>query len=370
MGSDSEASFLRVQVWGMFLQSLTFGVYLVTCGYCYRIFFTTTSRHRGISQINWPMLLIFAIFLAKTTSSVAIHLFLNLQSVTAANHAEAAQQFKDGSRPINISKYITILVQTVIASAFFIYRCWLVHYRCWLTVALPLVLWLGAVALMGTVIHVDTIDPSLTINGIFEMSKPRVFGSCFWAVIIAVNIITTGQIGYRVCRVDHLKSRSNVQQIDSDDSTSPTKTSSLCIVTGNPHNKMKHAIHVAIESGMIYTTMTLLVFVLFVANSIAVYTAIDVLVQMIGISFNLIIIHNRPRPETSSQTDLNSVPLQFTSSNLSVPGSAIEFAYPKHFMPRRKNRPTTEPAKEDISQCSLSPSTAGIPQNHSQQSIQ
>ncbi|KAF7357028.1 hypothetical protein MVEN_01039400 [Mycena venus] len=367
-GTD-EDSFLRAQVWGLFLQSLTFGVYLVTCGFCYPVFFQTTSRARGFSEINWPMLTIFFIFLAKTTSSVAVHVHLNLQSIVIQDHSAAISQFKDGSS-INESKYITVLVQTVMASAFFIYRCWLVRSRSWLTVALPVVLWFGAVALMGIVIHIYT---TRDIMGIFGMSPSKVFGACFWAVIIAVNIITTGQIGYRVCRTDHVMNRFNMQT-DSDDSMSPTikQKPSVSIFTGNPRNTIKHAICVAIQSGLINTTMTVVVFFLFVTNSVAVYTAIDVLVQMIGISFNLIIIQNRPRPQTSSQLDLNnSVPLQFTSSNMSVPGSAIEFAYPKYFTPRRKTRPTSGLAKEEvISQSSLSPDTAGIPQNHSQQSIQ
>ncbi|KAF8217038.1 hypothetical protein K438DRAFT_1798198 [Mycena galopus ATCC 62051] len=248
-----------------------------------------------------------------------------------SDRGAAADKFLDASRPVNISKYVTVLVQAVMASAFFIYRCWLVHHQSWLVIAFPFVLWLGAVALMGIVIHVDT---AFNITGLFAISQSKVFGSCFWAAIIAINIITTGQITWRIFRVDHRRSCSNAQ-LQSRDSMAPT----LKAPTGN---SMKLATHIAIESGMIYTIMTLVVFFLFVANSVAVYTAINILVPMIGIAFNLVIIHNRPRPQTSCLTELNSVPLQFTSSNLSVPASAIEFAYPKNFMPRRKKN-TTEP---------------------------
>ncbi|KAJ6481236.1 hypothetical protein C8R47DRAFT_1135101 [Mycena vitilis] len=362
MDSD-EASFLRVQVWGLFLESLTFGVYLVTCASCYRVFFTTTSRQRGLSKINWPMLAIFFVFLAKTTSSLAIHLYLNLQMVTVASQAEAAGKFMDG-RPINMAKYITVPLQSVIASGFFIYRCWLVHHRAWLITALPLVLWLGSVATMGIFIHFDGV---LKIGGLFAASQTRVFGSCFWGVTFACNLLTSGLIVYRICRVDHLKSQSNYQT-DSDQSTPPAANkSSVCIISGKPHHTIQRATHIAIESGLIYTTLTAITFGLFVANSNAVYVAIYALVQVIGISFNVVIIHNRPRPETSSLAQLNSVPLQFTSSNMSVPASAIEFAYPKQFTPRRKNWPASEAVQEDSN--SLTQST-GISQNHSQQSIQ
>ncbi|KAF7370222.1 hypothetical protein MSAN_00653000 [Mycena sanguinolenta] len=357
MDSDPEPSFLRVQVWGLFLESIGFGVYLVTCGFCYRALFPTASRHRGLSEMNWSTIVIFLIFLAKTTSSLGIHLFLNLESATTANRVVAANQFRDGSRPINMSKYNTSILQTVIASAFFIYRCWLVYHRSWLTIALPLLLWLGAVALMGFDIHL--YDTALSTIGLFSSSRAQAFGSAFWAVITAINVIITAQIAYRICQVDHYKSRSDVQLHSSD--SLPTKTKAVVTCSSS-----KFAIHTVIESGMMYTAMTVLVFVLFVTKSVAVYAAIDGLVQIIGISFNLVIIYNQPRPQRSSLDELNSVPLQFTSTNSSVPGSAIEFAYPKHFNPRRKNKTTpTEPVKEDGD---LSPDT-GIPKNHSQQSI-
>ncbi|KAJ7175889.1 hypothetical protein C8R46DRAFT_1249874 [Mycena filopes] len=328
---NSDASFLRVQVWGMFLQSLAFGLYVVTCYPCLKIFLTTPPR-QGRPDSQWPMLVIFLVFLAKTASSLVIHLYLNLQMVAAeVTHMQAVLRFKDGSRPINIAKsaqYTTILVQAVICSGFLIYRCWLVHNRAWPSVALPLVLWLGALALMGIVIHVDTAHK---ISGIFDISQSKVFGSCFWGVLVMVNLITTGLIAYRIWRIAKLRGRSNFQT-DTDASTSrTTKTPS----------------HITIESGLIYTATTLVTFFLFVTKTNAVYVSIDVLVQIIGISFNLIVIHNRPRPEPSFLADLNAVPLQFVSSNMSIPGSAIEFAYPKHFMPRRK-RPASVPVPEDF----------------------
>ncbi|KAJ7784543.1 hypothetical protein B0H16DRAFT_1492921, partial [Mycena metata] len=208
---NSDASFLRVQVWGMFLQSLAFGVYL-------------------------------------TTSSLGIHLYLNLQMVaTAVTHMQAVSQFSDGSRPINIAKYTTILVQTVICSGVLIYRCWLVHNRTWPSVAISLVLWLGAVALMGIVIHIDTVHK---ISGIFDISQSKVFGSCFWGVLIVANLVTTSLIAYRVWRIAKLRCRSNFATDTA--STSPAiKTSS----------------HIIIESGLIYTIMTLVTFLLFVAQS-------------------------------------------------------------------------------------------------------
>ncbi|KAJ7763658.1 hypothetical protein DFH07DRAFT_812685 [Mycena maculata] len=343
------ASFLRVQVWGMFLGATLFGCYLVSCGPCFRVFFTTRSRQLGFSELNWPMLIIFLIFFAKTTSSLGLHLYLSLQMITASNPAQAATDLMNGSNPINISKYTTVLIQAVIASGALIYRCWIVYSRSWPVVLIPLVLWLGGVAVMGIVIHVAA---AFKINGFFTNSQSRNFGASFWAIIVVVNIITSALIARRVWRIDRLRTSPSFQP--DMDSMSPgsmpsNKQSSVGIITGHHHDKIKEATRIIIDSGLMYTVVSLLTFLLFVANSNAVYAAMDVLVQVIGISFNLIVIRDRPQTEPSL-SDLNSVPLQFVSSNMSVTGSAIEFAYPKKFMPRRKNpgrSPTATATQED-----------------------
>jgi len=353
--------FLRVQVWALFLQAATYGVYSITCVYCFRAFFATRSGKRRWSGLNWPMFIIFFLFLMKASSSAAIHIYLNLELATLDSREDAAMEFMDRSDPINISRATTILVQTAISSGVWIYRAWLVYGRSWLAVALPLVLWLGAVAVMVIAIY---IDGAVKANGLFAISEARTFSSSFWAIIITVNIITSALIVRRIWRVDHFSF-----QTDTDESATPTaKKPSVGALTGQSHETMKQATRIIIESGLIYTTMTLITFFLFVANTAVVYAAMDVLVQAIGISFNLMIIRTLPTETSeSSLSNLNGVPLQFVPSNISAPGSAIEFALPKHFIPRRKDRSVLAPAPAPGDGVGLAVSEAT--HNHSQQTI-
>jgi len=355
----SETSYLRAQVWGAFLQAVAFGIYAITCGSCFGAFFTTRSRQRGLSELNWPMLVVFLIFLAKTTSSIIIRLYLNLEMVGTETQESAAMVFRNGT--IQTAKSPTIMVQTMVSSGVLIYRCWLVYGRTWFVVVPPLILWLGGAAVMGIVIHIDTTDK------VDVMAQSRDFGSAFWAIVIAVNILVSSLIARRVRRIDHVQSRPRFQT-DTDQSTIPTaRKPSVCVFAGRSHDKMEQATRIIIESGLIYTTMTLITFSLWVANSVALDPAMDLLVQIIGISFNLIVIRNSPPINTSesSLSNLNGMPLQFVSSNMSMSGSAIEFAFPKSFMPRRKIRPSSAPAQDDIGTLSI----PELPHNHSQQSI-
>jgi len=306
--------------------------------------------------LNWPILVIFLIFLAKTTSSVVLHLDLVLRATPAGNQDTAVEDFLKSTQALRFSQYITIAIETVICSGFFIYRCWLAYGRTWRVVVAPAVLWLAAVTAMGLLSH----------EGILGSRRSYIFGSCFWAFIIAVNIIITVLIARRVWRIDHLTDHSHNTQTERDDATSPTATKPTVPISSQPHDTSNQATRIIIESGMIYTTMTIAIFCLFVTAHVHVYAMIDILVQTIGIAFNLVIIRNRPRTDLLSyEARMNSVPLQFVSSHsLSVPGSTIEFAFPKHFNPRRKNRPVNA-SVGDIS----SPSIVEVPQTQSQQSV-
>ncbi|KAJ7742831.1 hypothetical protein B0H16DRAFT_1463913 [Mycena metata] len=360
MASHSEASFLRVEVWGMFLEGLAFGLYLVTCGPCFRLLFTTPSSQKSHSKNSWPLALMFLTFLAEATSSLAIHLYLNLQMVSARTQTEAVTEFRN-SRPINMFKvvltrcfdvdadadanalpqYTTILVQSIIFSGFLIYRCWRVYNRVWIYVILPSVLWLAAVVLMAVVVHFNTTHK---IDGIFDTRQSRTLGSCFWAVEIAVNIITTGLLSYRLWRRGKLQwgLQSNADE---------------CIMSRLTPGKLASRIHCPnpVYQTEAYQAITRRIridspFQLFVAHNNAVYASIDVLVHIVGIAFNLIIIHNHSHTvETASRAQLDNAPLRIISSNRtqSAPPSAIEFAYPKQFVPRRKNQLARPPAQED-----------------------
>ncbi|KAJ6592322.1 hypothetical protein DFH09DRAFT_1137088 [Mycena vulgaris] len=363
---DKASFFLWVQVWGMFLQAAAFGIYTITCLSCFRAFFTARSHQRGLSKVNWPMLIVFIVFMAQAAASVSLHLYLNLEMSTADPDERASAEFLDGSSSINIGKSSALLVQTMISSAVLIYRCWVIHRRALLVVALPLVLWVGGVAVMGMVIRMET---SVNFAGFLSISQARDFRASFWVILIVVNIITSGLIARRVWRAERYNSRPSFQT-DTDQSTTPTtKNPSVCVLTGRSHERMKHATRTIIESGLIYTTMTIITFILFVANTLVVYAAYDMLVIVIGISFNLIVARNLPQSDADeSLSHLNNLPLQFVSSNMSVPGSAIEFAYPKHYMPRRsKTRPPSPPAQEGTG-AALRVAEA-TPTNHSRQSV-
>ncbi|KAJ7066186.1 hypothetical protein C8F01DRAFT_695780 [Mycena amicta] len=344
---SSGTSYLRIQTWGMFLETLLFGFYLVTFCACFRVFFLARSQRRpgALCEMNWPMLILFVLFLAKTTSSVVLHLHLNLCIASAVDPMDAVRQLRSSANPLNISKYTTSLIEVVLGSGFLVYRCWLVYKRNYPVILLPVLLCIGGTVVMCLVVRIDSIHK---VDGILAQS--RTLGAVFWGIFLAVNLITTALIAYRTQHrfVPH----DDLPVENASASTSPTKRPLPRLL--HAPNRVKQAKDMVVESGLIYTTSLLLTFALFVANTEAVYAAIDVLVQAIGITFNLIVGHSREENhDIDAEHELHSldqragVSLRLVSTeSASRQSSGIEFAFPTYFDPRRNGQPAQQQSNQ------------------------
>jgi len=238
---------------------------------------------------------------------VVLQFTRNLHTFEIADGAaDAANDFEAISDPVNIVKSATVLLQTTIADVMLVYRCWVVYGRSWLAISLPLLLVLGNMAVTGVVLFLEV---TLNQNALLNISKLKPFGAAFWALTIVINVITTGLIVARIWKINNghkdFRNQSEAQ------SRGP-----------RPVNKLQHVMRTVIESGLLYTGTSLITFITYVTNNIAVYVTTDVEVQVIGIAFNLIIIraaqasggeHYNASTEVGSRSR-SQYPLQFVGT--------------------------------------------------------
>ncbi|KAF7312849.1 hypothetical protein MKEN_00969000 [Mycena kentingensis (nom. inval.)] len=253
-------SFLQVQVWGFFLETIAFGAYLVTCCSCVAVFCRSAAQ-RPFFRTHWPLVLVFLLLLAKATSSTILHFVQYLRMVLASTE-QAAELSSTGSSSINRSKYTTILIEAVIGTGFLLYRAYSL-YRALLLLIFPALLWVGGIVVMGIIINIDHIHQ---VSSVF--AEQQVYEACFWGIMFTTNLIVSGLLARAVW--------------SSSNGASKAQTS--------PHSTSRRLRKVFVDSGALYTLSSLITFALFLANSIVVYVAIDILVQAIAISFNLIVI--------------------------------------------------------------------------------
>ncbi|KAJ7903797.1 hypothetical protein B0H14DRAFT_3421976 [Mycena olivaceomarginata] len=270
----------EAQIVALFMESVFWGIYLVTFFLSLRsLLFTNNFERRRFSTINWPMVVVVFAMCSFATLDVAVGLLHNIQAFVLYKGAGgAAEEFSNISDWVNITKTVDVLAQTTLGDGMLIFRCWKVYSKSWRVVAFSLLLYLGGTACAVMILRVVA---TLHSNTLITSSSLNPLILSFWVLTIVQNIITTGLLVFRIWRVDRNTAR------------------------------LRNTMRIIIESGLMYTTIALLTFITQITNSNSTYGVSDVEVQVVGITFNLIII--RAQSSTTEEPPTNvgsgSVPL-------------------------------------------------------------
>ncbi|KAJ7719956.1 hypothetical protein B0H16DRAFT_1218975, partial [Mycena metata] len=287
----------EAQIVGLFLESVFWGIYLVTFFLCLRsLLFKANFELKWFSDLNWPMLLVTLIMCVFSTLDVAIGLMHNIQAfILYKGPGGASQELSRISDWVNIIKTVDVLLQTTLGDGMLIFRCWMVYSKSWPVVVFSMLLWLGGSVCTVMIIRIEaTLRSDTLITS--DSLKPLILS--FWILTIVQNILTTGLLVFRIWRVDQQNARFAYHT----NSSSANKRQS----------KLRQVMRVIIESGLMYTTIALITFITYIANSNSTYGVSDVEVQMVGITFNLIIIRADRRAVEGQTTKVASttLPLQ------------------------------------------------------------
>ncbi|KAF9461131.1 hypothetical protein BDZ94DRAFT_1299406 [Collybia nuda] len=286
------------QIVGLWMETLFMGFYLVSCGFALRAFlWHTDGRLKRRFEINWILFITAIALCVVAVFDVALGLLHNIQAFifyTGPGGSDA--EFTNISDWVNVMKSVTVLIQTILGDGMLIYRCWIVYSRSWRILVAPTIFFLGDIGCAMVVIYREsTLRAKVLVNSSYI--KPIFTG--FYAASISLNILTTTLIVIRIWRVEREKSHYVYQ-------TNSTRRSPRCERT-----RLGQFMRVVIESGLIITLSSLISVITYVTGSNSVYATSDVLVQNIGIAFNLIIIRARSQP-----TDEYTL---YTDNVLSVP---------------------------------------------------
>ncbi|KAJ6595600.1 hypothetical protein DFH09DRAFT_973684, partial [Mycena vulgaris] len=282
----------EAQIVGLFLESVFWGIYLITFVLCLRsLLFTANFELKRFRDLNWPMLVVSLSMCACATLDVAVGLMHNIEAfILYKGSGGATQEFSNISDWVNVIKTVDVIFQTTLGDGMLIYRCWIVYSKSWRVVALPILLFLG-----GGVCNVMTLilEANLHSNALVTSKALKPVITAFWILTIVLNILTTGLLVFRIWRVDRQNAQFGYHTASSGDAQP---------------SRLRQAMRIIIESGLMYTTLAFVTFVTYITDSNSVYGTSDVEVQIVGIAFNLIII--RADRATEEQTKKNTLPLQ------------------------------------------------------------
>ncbi|KAF9492859.1 hypothetical protein BDN71DRAFT_1396016 [Pleurotus eryngii] len=298
------------QIVALFLESVLYGVYLVTFVACLRVLliapsstassFSLRDYFKPLRHINKPMLFAALLMLIFATLDVAFGLHNNILAFVktppvligddGTEEGGPEVVFDDIGRWTNVMKMVNYVAQTFVGDSILLYRCFVVYDRNWWVVAFPILLWLGT-----TACGVMTSYSEAAVGvGTLDQSVIKPFITSMLVLTLATNMLTTGLIVLRIWKVDTRVSQ--FRPSASSHASPPPAPSPLARV-----------MRVLIESGLIYTTTILILFGTYLAGSNAILALSNAVVQIIGITFNLIIINtDRARKQGASSGGVES----------------------------------------------------------------
>jgi len=281
--ADTKFPLTKAQLTGDFCETLTYGMYIVTCGFVARTLLLTgpEERWRRPSEIRWFMVGFAVSLFAISTFDVIIGLEHNILAfVEYKGPGGAGEELTDISEWINIARSVAQVIQMIIGDFVLIYRCYIVYARRWPVIVPSGILYLGGIAMALRLIHVEaSLDhKAITLNS----NEIHPWWDAFFAITMVQNTLTTSLLVWRIWRVERQNEKFRA-----------TRHGSASVANTQP--RLRKVIRVIAESGSAYTLMVFMTFVVSVCGSNALYPLSDATLQATGIAFNVIIVRSSAR---------------------------------------------------------------------------
>ncbi|KAI5884878.1 uncharacterized protein SCHCODRAFT_02645664 [Schizophyllum commune H4-8] len=242
-------------------QSIVYGISLP-------LFATTIWALKGsqhASRIWYPAA--FALF-ALSTAHVVVD-SRNTYIGLIGNAGEAKVYFSDITR--EKAKNTINLLETALADAILIYRCW-VLYRNWWIIAFPCVCWVGTVISGSFSLWATIRLASVSVEDVVAQQYSIAWITAFYSTTLATTFISTGLLARKLWIV-HSYNFSNSS------SSTDGRTSVWPILL------------VVVECGALYAIANIAMITVFtVATVPATYILVDFIGQLIPLTFYLIIV--------------------------------------------------------------------------------
>ncbi|KAF9465690.1 hypothetical protein BDZ94DRAFT_296829 [Collybia nuda] len=247
----------------LFLGSVAYGINLLSLAACLEAMYM--GRSLGIvRRIHYVMLSIALIMFCIATFDIGVMLDNNLE-IFVEHNPDAIPSPVALSNWWSMAVFCSFIAQAFLGDAVLIYRAYIIWDRRWWLIVLPIITWLGATAcgIGGVTVGAKTFHST-------EHADIAPFVTALVAQTFATNFVTSSLIIGFFWNAHKKISAHNAQQQTSD-----------------PLTKITEA---GVESGVLYTSSMLLLLIIYAAGSHTSQIPMSrIIVQVIAITFNLII---------------------------------------------------------------------------------
>ncbi|RPD56565.1 hypothetical protein L226DRAFT_251866 [Lentinus tigrinus ALCF2SS1-7] len=298
--SSSAFPMPTAQLVALYMQCIFYGIDLITVAYGLRVLLWTRDGHfKGRTRITWIMVGTTIAMFTIATLEVALGLVHNLQAfIYYAGPGGPTVVFEDLSSWLNIVHTSDYVIQTFIGDGIMVYRCYVVYDRNWKVVLLPVLLWLTETVCGCVGVSIEaTLHTSATLNE----ARLVPYITTILSLTLAMTTMTTGLIVYRIMQVNNSVASHDITRVG-----------------GNL--RLTRVVRILVESGLMYTTSVVVFFGTFLASNNAQYGVSEVVVQLIPISFTLILIRaDQAAANETSTLQQTSTTIHWNSGPVRLP---------------------------------------------------
>ncbi|KAK2462176.1 hypothetical protein APHAL10511_005808 [Amanita phalloides] len=288
------------QIVALFVESVLYGfalgMLLITFFHCLRVLLWEDGRLRTWRRLHWKMLIGSLLMFTFASLDVAFGLRHNLEAFVYFQGGPI-KDFERLSNWINVMKMVNYVGQTFVGDAILLYRCWVIYNRNWLVVFLPILMWLGETGELVCKLPLDKLTDKAAGCGVMAACSEATLRAdnsgrlntaslspwitSLLSLTLATNLSTTSLMVYRIWKIKRALTHKSVMTVSM---------------------PLTSVIRVLIESGTFYTASIAILFVLYMLSSNAELPVSDAVVQIIGITFNMIITRVNRGDTTQSST--------------------------------------------------------------------
>ncbi|GLB42370.1 hypothetical protein LshimejAT787_1103850 [Lyophyllum shimeji] len=272
--TNSKFSSDAAQLVAVFVECIFYGLYLVTFAVSLKCILWSSPERTLASRLasNWSMFTVVMLMFNFLTLNLALGLVRLLQGLVYHSHTAGGSIAELGQDWVNIVKPLTVHLQTITADMVLIYRCWIMCDKRRRMVLLPILLWLGGVGVTALSMYQQGV---LTFGSRVNGGAISHVYISFWSSTIVLNLYATTLIVLRIWRA--------VNQTAKAQRLSP-------LFSSQSQTRVQLVMRIVIESALVYTIMSFIVFINQLTGSTSVYITTAAEIQLSGIAFNLILI--------------------------------------------------------------------------------
>ncbi|KAF9793004.1 hypothetical protein BJ322DRAFT_1103445 [Thelephora terrestris] len=286
-------SVTTASILGVVLGSVLYGIFVpLLLTSCY-----VQWRRRAERHTTNPVMVFTTVFYGLTVTATWVLSFTKgMRGILFLPPGENAEAFfGDFSNPLMIAKVTILEIQVLVADCIMIYRLYHIYNKNIAVCVLP------SICSIIDVVHIFAITIQSSNRG---SPSSKSWGAIGFGVLTFNSIYLPSLIATRLWRTHNLFTETDIRV---------------------SHSIVTRAMYVFIESAVLWTTLTVINFILYLAKSSGLLTVLDMLGPTVGISFCLIIVrlgHSNRRfsipsikiPESTAPTTITMTALSTSRS--------------------------------------------------------